>query len=169
LREDRELERRELAAMDKMLAECEPLPVHEKLMKISQWMGLPVLTSTASRDPKEEETARSEGRGPDASRAETAEESPFRNGQDLIGTATTIGTYGIFIKTRKGAGLKGAAAIDGSHWEELAGTIAGNNSVMLLTESQSSQDLLMDRLKLFADRYRKPRGGAGVSGALPGG
>jgi hypothetical protein len=67
------------------------------------------------------------------------------------------------------APLKVAAAIDGSHWEELAGTIAGNNSVMLLTESQSSQDLLMDRLKLFADRYRKPRGGAGVSGALPGG
>ena len=50
--EDRELKRRRATAIDAMLDECEPLPAHEKLMRIMKWMGVQglILNAIPRRD-----------------------------------------------------------------------------------------------------------------------
>jgi arginine repressor len=159
--EDSELQRRRLAAVDDMLKKCEPLPDHEKLMAILKWMGCPVLQSNVSRDLKDEGAVGSERGGPLPSRVEEAEASPFRKVQSLILDAVPVGTCVIFMKTRKGAGLKVAAAIEASHWEDLFGIVAGIDSVLLLTENKPCHDRLMQCLKFFAALY----GEAGVDPA----
>ena len=151
--EDRELERRHSERIDEILKECESLPEHAKIMTLLKKTGSLVLEPQVRRDPKEEGAASSEGRGEKPSWMERAEESPFRKVQGLILNAMPAGTHIIFMKTRKGAGLTVATAIDESNWEELAGIAPGPSSVVLLTENQSCQALLMYRLKYFADRY----------------
>jgi arginine repressor len=159
--EDRDLERRRAAAIDDMLEECERLPAHEKLMTIMKWMGYPVLQSNVSRDFKDEGAVRSEGGGLLPSRVEEAEASPFRKVQGLILDAVPLGTCVIFMKTKKGAGLKVAAAIEASHWEDLFGIVAGMDTVLLVTENEPCLDRLMQCLKFFAALY----GQAGVDPA----
>lgn len=159
--EDRELERRRAAAIDDMLDEIEPLPAHEKLMRIMKWMGHPVLRSNVSRDSKDEGAVRSQEGVPLPLRVEEAEASPFRKVQGLILDAVPLGTCVILMKTKKGAGLKVAAAIEASHWEDLFGIVAGIDSVLLLTENQPCHARLMHCLKFFAALY----GEAGVDPA----
>ena len=104
---------------------------------------------------------RSAGGGPLPSRVEEAEASPFRKVQGLILNAMPFGTCVIFMKTKKGAGLKVAAAIEASHWEDLFGIVAGMDTVLLVTENQPCLDRLMQCLKFFAALY----GEAGVDPA----
>jgi hypothetical protein len=151
--EDRELARRHAAAVDALFEECEGLPVHEQLIAIMERMGSPVLRSNVRRDAQGERAAGSEGDGQNPAWMEKAEESPFRKVQGLILDAMPAGDYTIFMKTREGAGLTVATAIDESRWEELAAAVAAPSAVVLLTENRSCQARLMVRLKYFANRY----------------
>jgi arginine repressor len=71
----------------------------------------------------------------------------------LIRSVRPAGPYQMLILTMEGAGAAVAAAIDESDWEDLVGTVAGYNSVLLLTEHKFFQDLLIHRLKFFRDEY----------------
>ncbi len=59
------------------------------------------------------------------------------------------GPYQILLVTERGAGPAVAEAIDEDRWEDLVGTVAGHNSVLLLTENFFFQKLVYQRLRYY--------------------
>jgi transcriptional regulator of arginine metabolism len=131
----------------------EPVADQADLVERLRKKGISATQPSVSRDLKELGAVRSGGRYYIPSWAERADESPFRRVLPLIRSVRTAGPYQIVILTMEGAGAAVAAAIDASDWEDLVGTVAGYNSVLLLTEHKFFQDLLMHRLKFFRDEY----------------
>lgn len=53
----------------------------------------------------------------------------------------------IVIKTISGSGPAAAEAIDSLHWDGIVGTIAGDNTIMLLARSNEKAEELMSKLQ----------------------
>jgi len=148
---DRELQRRRRAAIRDIVAKGEPVPDLEELVKRLSELGIPATQANVRRVLKELEAERS-GKlyiVPSS----TEDKPPFERAQGWILRVITVESSMILIKTRLRAGPMVGAAIDESRWEELAGTIVGDSAVLLVCESQTLRDLLMDRLISLLDRY----------------
>jgi transcriptional regulator of arginine metabolism len=77
------------------------------------------------------------------------EESPFRRVVDFIREVRQAGPYQTLLITEAGAAGVVAQAIDAAEWEDIVGTLAGDDSVLILTENAFFQRLLFDRLKHY--------------------
>jgi arginine repressor len=77
--------------------------------------------------------------------------SPFRKVLGLIKEVKPAGPYLTLIVTEPGAGSVVARAIDSSAWDDVVGTVAGTDSVLVLTDGAFDQKLLFARLKSFLE------------------
>ena len=55
----------------------------------------------------------------------------------------------IVIKTLPGSANMAAEAVDNLHWPEIMGTLAGDNTILLLTRSIEDVPLVLERLNLM--------------------
>lgn len=53
----------------------------------------------------------------------------------------------IVIKTLPGVAQAAAAAIDAMHWNEIMGTIAGDDTILMITRSAKSTEVVIEKLK----------------------
>ena len=117
-------------------------------------MGIQATQSSVSRDLRDLGAVRSKGYYMIPSWSEE-EGSPFRRVTDFVRSVKPAGPYQILLVTDAGAAGVVAQAIDASGWEDIVGTLAGDDSVLILTENAFFQKLLYDRLKYYLQEERE--------------
>jgi transcriptional regulator of arginine metabolism len=148
---DRESQRRRKEAVREILMGEERVEEQKDLVEMLRGMGIPATQSSVSRDLRDLGAVRSKGHYVIPSWMEDEEESPFRRVVPFILEVKPAGPYQTLLITEPGAAGVVAKAIDASEWEDIVGTLAGDNSVLILTEDPFSQKLLFDRLKYYME------------------
>jgi len=148
---DRELQRRRWMAIRDILKEGEP--DLEELVKRLRELGIPATKANVRRDLKALKTDSSRLLHISPARTERADEPPFQRAQGMILRLTTVESSMILMKTRPRAGPLVGTAIDESHWEEVAGTIAGDSTVLLVCARAFAQAAQPARPQGTGSRY----------------
>jgi len=130
------------------LAHQGPLPSQQELRKLLSRRGFPVTQATLSRDmsdlrliktqegyvlPNGDAPAES---APSASRVVREFVREVRRAQNLL-----------VIKTVAGSAQSVAVAIDGEAWEEIVGTVAGDDTLLIITPDNKKAKQLQTRLE----------------------
>jgi transcriptional regulator of arginine metabolism len=125
------------------------------LVELLRERGIAATQSSVSRDLQELGAVRAKGHYEIPSWAEEdEEEAPFRKVLGFIRRVKPAGPFQTLLVTDPGAAGVVAQAIDASEWEDIVGTLAGDNSVLVLTENSFFQRMLFDRIKYYAgDEY----------------
>lgn len=130
------------------LAHHGPLPNQQELVKVLARRGFPVTQATLSRDINELHLVRtSEGYTlangdspteavPGVSRLVREFVREVRRAQNLL-----------VIKTISGSAQPVALAVDGEGWDEVVGTVAGDDTVLVITPDNKSARKLQTRLE----------------------
>jgi len=130
------------------LAHEGPLPSQEELRKLLSRRGFPVTQATLSRDMNELRLIRTtEGYilpngdapaepAPSASRVVREFVRDVRRAQNLL-----------VIKTVAGSAQSVAVAIDGENWDEIVGTVAGDDTLLIIASDNKKAKLLQSRLE----------------------
>jgi len=128
-RED--MEKRRLGIV-KILKGGEPVGQQKEIVEKLREMGIPATQSSVSRD--------------------LAEIGAFRINGRWVLTGMEVrpaGPHLTLLVTEPGAGALVAQAIEESKWDEIEGTVAGLNSVLILTRDALFQKLLLQRLQFY--------------------
>lgn len=130
------------------LAHAGPLPNQQELCKVLARRGFAVTQATLSRDINElrlvrtpEGYALSNGDAPNeplpaVSRVVREFVREVRRAQNLL-----------VIKTTSGSAQPVALAVDGEGWDEVVGTVAGDDTVLIITSDNKSAKKLQTRLE----------------------
>src|SRR5258708_2162677 len=130
------------------LAHEGPVPSQQELLKLLSRRGFPVAQATLSRDMNELRLIKTpggyilpKGRGPaepapSASRVVREFGREVRRAQNLL-----------VIKTVAGSAQSVAVAIDGEAWEEIVGTVAGDDTLLIITADNKKAKQLQSRLE----------------------
>ncbi|MFY9826477.1 MAG: hypothetical protein WAM82_34255 [Thermoanaerobaculia bacterium] len=150
---DREVQSRRREAIRKILMEDQRVEEQKDLVERLQERGIQATQSSVSRDLRDLGAVRSKGYYmiPSWSDEEQEQESPFRKVVEFILEAKPAGPYQTLLITEPGAASLVAQVIDSSQWEDIVGTLAGDNSVLILTDHVFDQKLLFERLKYYMD------------------
>ena len=146
---DREGQRQRREAIREILMGDSQVEEQRELVERLREKGIQATQSSVSRDLKDLGAVRSRGYYMIPSWSEEEEESPFRKVVDFIQEVKPAGPYQTLLITEPGAAGVVAQAIDAAEWEDIVGTLAGDNSVLILTENAFFQKLLFDRLKYY--------------------
>ena len=130
------------------LAHDGPLPNQQELCKMLARRGFPVTQATLSRDINELGLVR------------TAEGYTLRNGDASAEPAPTVSRIVrefvrevrraqnlLVIKTISGSAQPVGLAIDAEGWEEVVGTVAGDDTVLIITPDNKTAKKLQTRLE----------------------
>ncbi|HEU4415294.1 MAG TPA: ArgR family transcriptional regulator [Candidatus Angelobacter sp.] len=130
------------------LAHQGPLPNQQELVKVLARRGFPVTQATLSRDINELQLVRtSEGYtlsngdsptepAPGVSRLVREFVREVRRAQNLL-----------VIKTTSGSAQPVALAVDGQGWDEVVGTVAGDDTILVITPDNKTARKLQTRLE----------------------
>ena len=130
------------------LAHQGPLPNQQELVKVLARRGFPVTQATLSRDINELQLVRtSEGYtlsngdsptepAPGVSRLVREFVREVRRAQNLL-----------VIKTTSGSAQPVALAVDGEGWDEVVGTVAGDDTILVITPDNKTARRLQTRLE----------------------
>jgi len=142
-RED--MEKRRLGIV-KILKGGEPVGQQKEIVEKLREMGIPATQSSVSRDLAEIGAFRINGRwvltGMD-------EGVVFEKAAKHVKEVRPAGPHLTLLVTEPGAGALVAQAIEESKWDEIEGTVAGLNSVLILTRDALFQKLLLQRLQFY--------------------
>ena len=142
-RED--MEKRRLGIV-KILKDGEPVGQQKEIVEKLREMGIPATQSSVSRDLADIGAIRINGRwvltGMD-------EGGVFENAAKYVKEVRPTGPYLTLLVTEPGAGVLLAHAIEQSKWDEIEGTVAGLNSVLILTRDAMFQKLFLQRLQVY--------------------
>ena len=138
----REVQMRRRAAIREILMELEIKNQQELLEELAR-RGMKATQSSISRDLHELGAARINGFYGFPRNPRGAEEE-FTRVIAFVRQATSVGTCMTLLKTDANAGPLVARAIDAGDWQEVAGTVAGPDSVLVLTD-----DLVDDQAKFW--------------------
>jgi transcriptional regulator of arginine metabolism len=146
-------ERRKEAIREILMAEDQRVEEQKDLVEKLRERGIQATQSSVSRDLRDLGAVRSKGYYtiPSWSEEEEEQESPFRRVVDFILEVKPAGPYQTLLITEPGAAGVVAQAIDAAEWEDIVGTLAGDNSVLILTEHVFFQKLLFARLKYYME------------------
>ncbi|HMC31489.1 MAG TPA: ArgR family transcriptional regulator [Candidatus Angelobacter sp.] len=130
------------------LAHDGPLPNQQELCKVLARRGFPVTQATLSRDINELGLVR------------TAEGYTLRNGDASTEPAPTVSRIVrefvrearraqnlLVIKTTSGSAQPVALAIDAEGWDEVVGTVAGDDTVLIIAPDNKNAKKLQTRLE----------------------
>ncbi len=130
------------------LAHEGPLPSQEELRKVLSRRGFPVTQATLSRDMNELRLIKTpEGYmlpngdapaepAPSASRVVREFVRDIRRAQNLL-----------VVKTIAGSAQSVAVAIDSESWDEIVGTVAGDDTLLIIAPDNKKAKLLQSRLE----------------------
>ena len=150
---DREGQTRRKEAIREILREDQRVEEQKDLVERLRERGIQATQSSVSRDLRDLGAVRSKGYYmiPSWEEEEEEQESPFRKVVDFILEVKPAGPYQTLLITAPGAAGVVAQAIDAAKWEDIVGTLAGDNSVLILTDHVFDQKLLFERLKYFME------------------
>ncbi len=148
---DREAQKRRKEAILEILKKDQGIEEQKDLVERLLEMGIPATQSSVSRDLRDLGAVRSKGHYMIPSWEEEEEESPFRKVIGFILEVKPAGPYQTLLVTEPGAASLVAHAIDLGQWEDVVGTLAGDNSVLILTDHGFSQKLVFERLKYYME------------------
>lgn len=131
------------------LVDGEPVANQDELRRRLGQMGVRVTQATLSRDLRELKLVKTaEGYRPLSAAAEEASIVPqlaralreflldIRPAQNML-----------VLKTPPGGAQALAAAVDGEHWKEVAGTLAGDDTVLIITPSRTARAAIQKRME----------------------
>lgn len=151
----RESQTRRKEAIQEILKEDPGIEEQKDLVERLREKGIQATQSSVSRDLRDLGAVRTKGyyKIPSWSDEEEEEEqeSPFRRVVDFILEVRPAGPHQTLLITEPGAAGVVAQAIDAAQWEDIVGTLAGDNSVLILTDNAIFQKLLFDRLRYFME------------------
>ena len=145
---DREIRSRRQDAILELIAERKSIRSQAELQEMLLERGIQATQPSISRDLQELGIKRVKGRY--VLRAwRDVDEGSF---EDVVGFVQQVhrsGPYISVVLTSPGAARVVAWAIDAAGWPEVAGTLAGEDTVFVTTPSKEDQELLFERLRKF--------------------
>ncbi|HWM90409.1 MAG TPA: hypothetical protein VN493_06545 [Thermoanaerobaculia bacterium] len=145
----RDIQEQRRKAIREILME-EPVSQQKELVDMLRERGIAATQSSVSRDLKEIRAVRIG----DQWQLPTVEaNSPFLKVVDYVREVKPAGPYLTLVMTQPGAGSLVAKAIEASRWGDVVGTVAGLDSVLVLTEDALDQKLLLLRLHHYAQDW----------------
>lgn len=149
---DREVQARRRTALYEILTGDRKVSEQKELVELLREQGIPATQPSISRDLKALGAIRARGYYEIPSWQEEGDEEdilPFRKAVPFVRSVKPVGPYQTLLVTDPGAGRLVAHAINESEWEDVAGTIDGDSSVLILTENFFFQRLVYERLKYY--------------------
>ena len=119
----------------------------EELRKLLRQRGWDVTQSTLSRDLREMRLARVPT--PDGSRYTTTEKTPDELLPRLFDRVDGVGEL-LVLHTVPGGAQTIAFALDAEGWTDVLGTIAGDDTILIVCRSSGARDRLARRLRTLA-------------------
>jgi transcriptional regulator of arginine metabolism len=123
-----------------------PAATQASLVRALEDQGFAVTQSSVSRDLRELGAVKTTG-GYELPSAEGADESQVGAVADLLRSVTPAGSNLLVIHTGIGAAQRVALALDRSGWPGMVGTIAGDDTIFVATESAHAQKTLIARIE----------------------
>lgn len=143
--------KRRLEVIGDLIAERRSIGSQQELVDLLAAMGISSTQSSISRDLQELGVKRVKGRYV-LKPWRTVGAADFEGVLGFIQGVTPSGPFMTVILTSPNAARMVAEAIDAEHWEEVAGTLAGEDTIFLATTSQEGQDALVDRFRQHLKR-----------------
>jgi transcriptional regulator of arginine metabolism len=146
---DRNVRERRQQAILEILTEGQLVEQQRDLVDLLRERGIPATQSSISRDLRDLGIVRFGDQYvlPDI----FGVVSPFQKVVGFVKEVKPAGPYLTLIVTEPGAGNVVAQAIDAAGWDDVVGTVAGPNSVLVLTDGGFDQKLLFARLKRYLE------------------
>jgi len=145
---EREIRGKRQDAILELIAERKAIRTQAELQELLQEKGIPATQPSISRDLQELGIKRVKGRY--VLRAwRDVDEGSFEDVVGFVQQAHPSGPYIAVILTSPGAARVVAWAIDASGWPEVAGTIAGEDTVFVTTPTAEAQADLFERLRKY--------------------
>ena len=118
----------------------------EEIVDLLKEQGFPVTQSSVSRDLRDLGVLKAGGRylAPDATQRSLDDFGTLR--QFVRGIATA-GSSLTVLRTTIGAAQSVAIAIDKAEWPEIVGTISGDDTIFIATDSAAAQTAVVARLR----------------------
>ena len=138
-----QLERR--AAIRKLLRQA-PATTQGSLVTALKALGLMATQSSVSRDLREIGAIKT-AHGYELPTDDNTGDEQVAAVADLLRTTTPAGSNLLVIRTGIGAAQRVALALDRSGWPGIVGTIAGDDTIFVATESAHAQKNLVSRIE----------------------
>ncbi|MGB6877255.1 MAG: hypothetical protein WBD87_14610 [Candidatus Acidiferrales bacterium] len=127
----------------------EPVANQDDLRRRLGHMGVRVTQATLSRDLRELKLVKTaEGYRPLSAATEDSAPAP-QLGRALRDFLVDIrpAQNMLVLKTPPGGAQPLAAAVDGEHWKEVAGTLAGDDTVLIITPTRAARAAIQKRME----------------------
>jgi transcriptional regulator of arginine metabolism len=141
---DRDVQDRRRVAILKILKGDEVITQQKEIVEKLKAMGIPATQSSVSRDLSEIGAIRIRGEWMVIGIHDVG---VFERVAEHVTEVRFAGPHLILLKTQPGAGALVAQALEESEWDEVEGTVAGLNSVLILTHDAFFQKLVNMRLQ----------------------
>jgi transcriptional regulator of arginine metabolism len=143
--------KRERHAVILELIEAQPVATQEDLRRLLRQRGLDVTQSTLSRDVHELRLARvPTGDGVRYARAEGGSGDGFRPSLETLAPQLVTSLDGVsellVVRTPPGSAQTVARAIDSEHVPDIVGTIAGDDTILIVCRSVAARERLSRRV-----------------------
>ena len=124
-----------------------PVRKQDELVRLLRREGLEVTQSSISRDLRDLGVLKAAGRylPPDDVGGRT--QGDFDTLRAFVRSVSTAGPSLTVIRTTVGAAQTVAAAIDRAEWPEVVGTISGDDTIFLATDTARAQAQVVERLR----------------------
>lgn len=123
----------------------ESVATQASLVRALEALGFAATQSSVSRDLRELGAIKT-AEGYELPGRSAADDAPVAAVADLLRSITPAGSNLLVIRTGIGAAQRVALALDRSGWPGMVGTIAGDDTVFIATESAHSQKTLIARI-----------------------
>lgn len=123
----------------------------ELTLKINQ-AGKNISQATISRDIKELNIIKSDGKGVKSKYVRFSAQQLNSKSVDLFKSITVSISYVnnlIVIKTLSGHGGAAASVIDGMNFPQVMGTIAGDDTILVITHSENEAQMIVKSLRVI--------------------
>ena len=156
---DREVQEKRKLAILKILKSDEVITQQKEIVQKLHEMGIPATQSSVSRDLSDIGAVRIRGQW---MLVGIHDVGVFEKVAKHVTEVRFAGPNLMLLKTQPGAGALVSQALDESEWDEVEGTVAGLNSVLILTHDAFFQKIVNIRLQGYLRD-----GDAGQLPALP--
>ena len=131
------------------LVSAEPVVNQDELRRRLAHLGLRVTQATLSRDLRELKLVKTiEGyRALSAAAEEAVSQPPVARALREFLSDVRPAQNLLVLKTPPGGAQPLAAAIDAEHWKEVAGTLAGDDTILIVTPSRGARAAIQKRME----------------------
>ncbi|MCL6561664.1 MAG: arginine repressor [Firmicutes bacterium] len=144
-------DKRTRQALIQAMVQTYAIETQEELAELLAERGIPATQATVSRDIKElgllKVPYQDRHRYALPSSPTTAAHEKFRRIMREVLVDVVVSENLVVVKTLPAGANVVSEAIDGMNWEDVAGTLAGDNTVLVVARSRAEAPLIADRLK----------------------